>query len=598
MSYIGNRPVEAIGTQSGSALPVSGSIGELFYNTSTGILLVWDGSTWDNVGGGVGVITGATLPGSGTNGQLFYLTSNNKLYVWNSSFWEILNGTVTGTTLPVVGEVGDLFYTTNTQLLHVWNGSAWDLVGGGSTVNSGSTTPVSGASVGQLFFNTVNDTILVWDGVQWVTVSTVGSLLPATGPTLPVSATDGEIFYLTSDDSLYVYSDGNWVTLMAGSTPSGGALPVSGEVGELFFDTSDSGVYVWDGSNWILVGGAVGDAISAIGTTLPVAGNVAGELFFQTSDSSLYVWDGSIWVIVTGSGSGGVTTGSSLPSSATDGSLFYLTTDNELYVRSDGSWISLQDSIVGTGTTFPTPVASGYQFFNTIDNALYIFNGTSWLSLSDKPTVDSGTGVAFSPTTSMGAAFTAPSTSDRRYIIESIQVTNVNTVDETVSADWFDDSVGTAYFIANEIPMPVGSSLELLKRSKVIDPSDQIRLQSSTNGALSVTVLYSTSANTKNFGAGRILSTTNVETVYSASAKARIETILVVNRSSIDEKVTVSWTNSANAVQSYFAFEMVVPANGSIELLEKPKSIPSGHLIRAQASEAGTIDVHVSGQLA
>jgi hypothetical protein len=596
-SYIGNAPVDAIGTKSGGVVPSSGSIGELFYDTSAGELLLWNGSSWELVGGGSGVTPGATLPMSGTNGQLFYLTSINKLYVWNSSFWEVLNGTVTGTSLPLSGEVGDMFYVTGSQLLYIWNGSAWDVVGGGSNVNSGSSTPLTGDNVGQLFYNTVSGDVLIWDGASWITVSTPGSLAPQTGPSLPGSGTDGELFYNTSDDALYVYADGNWVSLMAGSNPSGSTLPGSANIGDSFFDTSDGTLYVWDGSAWVVIGGGGAIAKVDVGTTLPLTGNL-GELFYQTSDTNLYLWDGAAWALVSGTGGGGVTVGNSLPGSASDGSLFYLTTDNELYVRSDGAWVSLQDSIVGTGTTFPTPVVAGYQFFNTADNSLYIFNGTSWLNVSQSNPVASETGVAFSPTTSLSSAFTAPSTANRRYIIESIQVTNINTVDETVTVDLFDDSVGSGYFIGNEIPMPVGSTLELLKRPKVLEPSDQIRIQSSTNGALSASILYATSTNTKNFSAGRILSTANVETVFNASAKARLDSILIVNRSNIDEKVTVSWTNSANAVQAYFSFEMVIPTNGSVELLEKAKSIPSGHLIRAQSETAGTIDVIVSGQLA
>lgn len=593
-SYIGNRPVDAVGIRSGSSLPVSGQIGELFYNTSNGEVSVWSGSAWSPVSGG-GVTTGSTLPLTGSNGQLFYLTTINKLYVWNSSFWEVLNGTVTGTTLPVIAEIGDTFYVTSSQTLHIWNGTAWDVVGGGSIVNAGSSTPISGDNVGQLFFNTVTSALLIWDGVAWLTVSTPSVLLPPTGPSLPLSGADGELFYNTSDDMLYVYANGGWIVLMSGATPSG-SLPLSGEVGDLFFDTGDNTVYVWDGSDWIVVGGATGSAAVQVGDPLPLTGNL-GQLFYQTSDSNLYLWDGSAWQQISGGGSG-VTVGSSLPGSASDGSLFYLTTDNELYVRSNGAWVSLQDSIVGVGSVFPVSVASGYQFFNTVDNALYIYNGSSWLNLSDTPSVASSEGLAYSPTTSLSAAFTAPSTADRKYIIESIQVTNINTVDETVTADWYDNSVGTGYLYANEIPIPMGSTLELLKREKVIDPSDQIRIQASTNGSLSTTILYSTSANTKNFGAGRILSTTNVETVYAASAKARINSILLVNRSGSDTVATVSWTNGANAVQSYFAFEMIIPANGSVEILEKAKSIPSGHLIRAQAEIEGTIDVHVSGQLA
>ena len=51
-------------------------------------------------------------------------------------------------------------------------------------------------------------------------------------------------------------------------------------------------------------------------------------------------------------------------------------------------------------------------------------------------------------------------------------------------------------------------------------------------------------------------------------------------------KVRVYWTNGSNTVQSYFAYDIIVPAGASVEILETPKAMPTGHKIRAQADAA------------
>jgi hypothetical protein len=596
MSYVGNRPVDAVGVRSGSANPASGNIGELFYNTVSGTVLVWTGSAWVDVSGASIVPTGGTLPVSGTEGQLFYQSSDDKVYVWNGTAWVPLIGAESGATVPVSGETGSLFFETDTQTLYVWNGTAWDVVGGGSNVNSGSVTPDFGASVGALFFNTVSGALLVWDGAAWQAVSTVSGSLVATGIELPAVGTDGELFYDTVVDKLYVRADGAWVSIMPGEISTAGALPGSGEIGQLFFNTDDGNVYVWDGSAWVLVGGANGGSGVVVGTTLPGSG-ATGDLFFQTSDATLYVYDSANWVSL--QDGSGVVTGSALPGSGSDGSLFYLTSNNQLYVRAGGAWVSLQETVVSSGISFPNSPSTGQFFFNTADGVTYVWNGTAWVPVSATTPVDNTFSVSSTPTTSLATIFTAPSTTGRRYILRSVQVTNISGNPETITGDIFFSSTSASISIANEIPVPAGSSLELLKRDKVLNPNDLLRLQSSNNGALSVSATYTTSTDTKYFGTGIDVTTTDITDVYIASGKSRVDSILVVNDSdAYGTTVKVFWTNSSNAVQAYFAYDFIIPPNSTLELLEKSKVISSGHKIRIQAEDANFVEISVSGKLA
>lgn len=600
MSYIGSRPVDAIGVKSGATNPVSGSTGELFFNTVSSALLVWNGTAWVEVSGASVVPTGGSLPGSGTEGQLFYLTTEDRVHVYTGSDWIPLNGTLYGSTPPVSGTAGDLFFDTDTQSLYVWNGTSWDIVGGASNVNAGSVTPGAGANVGELFYNTVSESLLLWDGSAWQTISTVTASLVPTGSSLPGSATNGEVFYNTTNHKFYVYSDGAWLSLMPGELRVGSSNPGSGTTGQLFYNSTDGNVYAWDGAAWILVGGTDSKFV-VVGSGLPGSGD-PGDLFFNTADSSLYVHDGTSWVSVMGGGGGsGVQTGSSLPGSGTDGDLFYNTTNYILYVRSNGAWIALNsDATAGSGTSFPGSPITGQLFFNTTDGVLYVWNGSAWVplnSLIGSVPVETSDGISATPTGSLASIFTAPGTSGRRYILSSLQATNISGIDdETITADIYFDSISLGAAVANNIPLPAGSSVELLKAPKILQPSDIVRCQASNSGAVSVSATYTTSTDTKLFGTGADLTSTNATSVYTASAKSRIDSILITNDSSSDATVTVSWTNSSNAVQAYFAFEMIVPQNSTIELIEKPKIIASGHKIRAQAGDANTIEVIVCGR--
>lgn len=598
-NYVGNVPVQPVGVRNGSALPASGSIGEIFYNTSSETLFVFNGAAWSEAVGGAGVSSGTTLPSPVQIGQLFFLSTEEKVYVGTTVGWEPLQGANFGTGLPVSGNVGDLFFNTNTQLVYVWAGSSWNQIGGASSVNSGATTPASGSTEGELFYNTTSDELLIWSGTAWVQVTSVTtSSLIQTGATLPGSGVAGELFFQTSDNSLYVRSDGAWVSVMPGATETFASLPASGEVGQLIFNTADENVFVWDGTDWVIVGGAATQSSLVVGTDLPGSG-AAGELFFQTSDSTLYVYDGTDWVSLQDGSGTGVQVGATLPVSGSVGDLFFETGVDQLYVFTSTGWISLQDAVSSSGTSFPASPEVGQTFFNTTEGVLNVWDGSNWVAQgggsSSEIGVNSGYSVAQTATTSFSNIFATPSTSGRRYILTSLHATNINTTQTTVSAR-IDYSATSITNIATQLPIPTGASVELLKQPKVLQPTDILAIQSTENGAVSIVATYNDISDTSFFGLGAKILNTNINTVYTAPSRTRLDSILLVNVGGNDAKVTATWTNSANAVQAFFSFEMVVPANGTIELLQQSKVIPSDHRIRVESDYENTIDVHIAGK--
>jgi hypothetical protein len=205
--------------------------------------------------------------------------------------------------------------------------------------------------------------------------------------------------------------------------------------------------------------------------------------------------------------------------------------------------------------------------------------------------------VGYSVTTTLASGFTAPSTSGLHYLISSIHVTNISTTAGWITAEQ-SLSGGTPIQLANQIPVPAGSSIELLKRFKVMNPSDILNFQANANSSIHVTISYFIDNSNKYFRSGTDLTSTSVTDVFASSNTngTYIESCMVTTDSSLDEKVTVTWTNSSNTIQGYFSYDLIVPANGSVELLEKPKFIANGNKIRAQAGSANAIEVLVAGR--
>ena len=202
----------------------------------------------------------------------------------------------------------------------------------------------------------------------------------------------------------------------------------------------------------------------------------------------------------------------------------------------------------------------------------------------------------YTVTTSNAAGYTAPNTSGIKYIVHSIQVTNTHA---TNSANLSVDINGTNYagiHVAKTIPIDPGLSLELLKRPKVIHPSNAIRFLSNVGSILQATITYQSTTEAKYFGSGIALSNTSATDLYVASADSVVESILLANVEGVsDVKATVTWTNSSNSVQGYYVYELVIPADATVEILEAPKFVESGYKVKVTANVGGRLHAMVSG---
>jgi hypothetical protein len=213
---------------------------------------------------------------------------------------------------------------------------------------------------------------------------------------------------------------------------------------------------------------------------------------------------------------------------------------------------------------------------------------------------DFNTGIAsataYAVTTAMDTAYTAPATAGARHIVHSIHVTNI---DGTTSADISGQLYAGEYSIANTIPVPPGSAVELLKQPKILSPSETIQLQSSATGDLHATITIETKAgDTTYIGVGTdITSAATYTDLHIATADTMLQSVLLANDDGVaDVKANVVWTDGSNTIQGYYAFEMTIPADATVEILEKPKFLPNGFKVRVLANQANRLEAILSAK--
>ena len=206
-----------------------------------------------------------------------------------------------------------------------------------------------------------------------------------------------------------------------------------------------------------------------------------------------------------------------------------------------------------------------------------------------------GTGAtAYAVTTSMATALTANASSSYRTVIHSIHVANISSSEVTVSGE-----MQSSFSFAHTIPIPAGSAVELLKQPKVLGASETIELQASANSALQATIIAEQKEDTDLWDAQvDITSAATWTDLYtSTSNPSVVQSILLANDDGTnDVKARVVWTNGSDTIQAYLCYDLIVPADSTVELCEQPKYLASGYKLRVYANQADRLEVTASGK--
>ena len=212
--------------------------------------------------------------------------------------------------------------------------------------------------------------------------------------------------------------------------------------------------------------------------------------------------------------------------------------------------------------------------------------------------------VIFSVPTTAGIAFTVASGigTITKYIVHSIHLTNVSGADVSVSGSIYSGE----FSLGNLIPMPQRSSLELLKKPKLLSAGQFLKLGASAVSSVQAHLTFEPMLDSSGSFTSGGMTLINADTYYDvfnpatstfAPNGAMLSSLLISNRNDIfDSRCTVVITDQTNNIQAYLAFEIIVPANATVELFENVKHIPFNFKIRAQSSVANKIDLIYFGR--
>lgn len=116
-------------------------------NTSSSLTLI--GKNWAGYGAYLDQnmlylmqnFSSTTAPSAPVTGQLFWNSGTGRLAIYNGTVWKTFSAAATASAAPATGNVtGDLWYNTSAQVLNVYNGTTWLAVGPSVTNGTGAQT--------------------------------------------------------------------------------------------------------------------------------------------------------------------------------------------------------------------------------------------------------------------------------------------------------------------------------------------------------------------------------------------------------------------------------------------------------------------------
>jgi hypothetical protein len=148
VSFSLNAIYESNGTSNittGTVVPSSPVIGDVFVNTSTSGVLYWTGSNWVN-----GTVDSSlypfskyqsSAPSSPSTGQIWVDSDDQSTYIWSGSAWVATTapGSSYQSTAPSNPKTGQLWIDSDDSITYVYTGSAWLALSNPDTVTLSAT---------------------------------------------------------------------------------------------------------------------------------------------------------------------------------------------------------------------------------------------------------------------------------------------------------------------------------------------------------------------------------------------------------------------------------------------------------------------------
>ena len=273
--------------------------------------------------------------------------------------------------------------------------------------------------------------------------------------------------------------------------------------------------------------------------------------------------------------------------------------------------ISLTDLNVSGVSTFQGDVSAANINSTGIVTATSFVGGGSGLT---KIPVEFYTGITssnhFEPTSFETTVFTFPSTAGKQYVIESINVANVETsvgVGTTVNiiASIEDASAAEQTYIAYNVPISNGGTIELLKNPIIAGPSDVMKMWVTDQSYIGITTAaevymnfteFTSSEYISKFAGPTTINTIAPTTLYTSTGNpTMLQRIGFVNRTdSGDYPVSIRVTSGLST--TYLVKDLIIPRYSTVDILDRYKRIETDAKLEVEVGSTSTIDVIVSGR--
>jgi hypothetical protein len=431
-AYINNF-VHLLENFASSTEPRNPQVGQIWYNTSNGTLVVYTiAQEWEVVNKDTDIeakfdalveriseSSAGTIPPTDANaGQTWFDTNINVLKVYNGTDWAAFGFNSSSSYIqPTDAEASDLWFDKNIKNVKVHDGNTFQRIL--STIES--VSQPQDASIGQWWTNTTTGQMFVYsqepstganywqelgsddvteDEVQpseartgsfhitrttsnnilyvnkgtkadpvWVEIPEFGGAIKSVNE--PTRSLDG-MFWLDGNDVLKVKKSGEWVDIDETSISYvSDTMPENAKDGMVWFDTINGIMKIKVGTTWENVQN-IGLIEYGNAPTTPTT----GQLWYDDTVGELKIWTGGTWSKVNSSAT---IVSYMTPSGVNDGQLWLDTTESELKVKMNGRWASLPEN-ARAFLSLPANPRNGDMAY--VNNNLKIWNGTAWKDIN------------------------------------------------------------------------------------------------------------------------------------------------------------------------------------------------------------------------